>query len=105
MMLGRLTSAYEFCEVLLELFRMKSIKHFGKEIETFTFYLTAKHLVEDVMHHGSLIGHSMFSLEFSGSLGFFNKTLHGNINLSEQYVKSNYDKKIFLIVMNNKINF
>jgi hypothetical protein len=82
---------------------MTSIKHFGKEIETFTFHLTTKHLVEDVMHHGSLIGHSMFSLE--GSLGFFNKTLHGNINLSEQYVKSNYVKKIFLIVMNNKINF
>jgi hypothetical protein len=81
------TSVLEFSEVLLELFRMTSLKRFGPEIESFTFHLTVKHLVENVRYHGSLISHSMFSLE--GSLGFFNSTLNGNVNLSEQYVNSN----------------
>ncbi len=39
-----------------------------------------------VKKHGSLIGHSMFSLE--GTLGIYNKTLNGTVNLSEQYIKS-----------------
>jgi hypothetical protein len=84
------TSVLEFSEVLLELFRMTSLQRFGREIESFTFHLTVKHLVNNVKLHGSLIGHSMFSLE--GSLGFFNSTLNGNVNLSEQYVKSNISK-------------
>ena len=63
----------------------------SQEFESFTFHLTTKHLLDDVKKHGSLIGHSMFSLE--GSLGFFNSTLHGNDNLSEQYIKSDFYKK------------
>ena len=87
------TSNLEFADVLLELFRMTSIRRCDKDIESFTFHLITKHLVDDVKKHGSLIGHSMFSLE--GSLGFFNSTLHGNVNLSEQYIKSNFKKLFF----------
>lgn len=80
------TAAIEFCEYLLNEFQTTSLDLFGEGFQSITFHFVNKHLIEDVKKHGSLIGHSMFSLE--GTLGIYNKTLNGTVNLSEQYIKS-----------------
>ena len=50
-----------------------------------TFYLITKHLIDDFILHGSLISHSMFSLE--SLLGFLSKLVNGPRGLSKQYAK------------------
>ena len=60
----------------------------GDTCLTFTFHCVVKHLVDDVIKHGSLCGHSMFSLE--NSLGFFKKTLNGTRGFSNQFIKSKH---------------
>ena len=51
--------------------------------------------MDDVIRHGSLLSHSMFSLE--SALGFLSKSVHGTGGFSKQYAKSNkkYSLKIF----------
>ena len=58
----------------------------GNECLTYTFHTVVKHLVDDVLMHGSLISHSMFSVE--GAFGTLKKTLHGTIGFSTQFIDS-----------------
>ena len=50
-----------------------------------TIHLITKHLIDDFILHGSLISHSMFSLE--SLLGFLSKLVNGPRGLSKQYAK------------------
>lgn len=74
-------------EKLLAIFSHSFIKFYGSRNLTFTFHCLSKHLVQDVEKHGSLIGHSMFSLE--GYLGYYRKSLNGTRGLDSQFIKSN----------------
>lgn len=71
---------------LLLYFSSNFFKLFGDDLQTFTFHCLIKHLVIDAERHGSLAGHSMFSLE--GSLGYFNRALNGTRGLPNQFIKS-----------------
>jgi len=76
---------FDYCEALLKFFSKSSLKIFGEDkIHTFTFHLLTQRLIDDVKEHGSLIGVSLFSLESTN--GYFNNTLNGTVNLSEQYI-------------------
>jgi hypothetical protein len=80
------TGIFDYCESLLKLFSKSSLRVFGEEFQTFTFHLLTKHLIDDVKKHGSLLGHSLFSLE--STAGYYKNTLNGTVNLSEQYIQS-----------------
>lgn len=62
------------------------IEYYGKDNLTFTFHCVSKHLIQDVKQHGSLLGHSMFSVE--SSLGYFKASLNGTRGFDSQYLKS-----------------
>jgi len=70
---------------LLHCWSRNYIELFGENHLTFTFHLVSKHLVDDVIHHGLLTSHSMFSLE--STLGFLSKAAHGTRGFSQQYSK------------------
>ena len=53
--------------------------------QTYNFHIVSQHLIQDVLNHGSLIGHSAFSLE--GILGLILHDIHGTTGLKEQYIK------------------
>jgi hypothetical protein len=92
------TGIFDYCEALLKFFLKSSLKIFGDDkIQTFTFHLLTKHLIDDVKKHGSLIGHSLFSLE--SAAGYFKNTLNGTVNLSEQYIQSKESLKLFLYLI------
>ena len=61
---------------------------YGEKNLSFTFHMATKHLVDDVVHHGSLISHSIFSLE--STLEFLSRAIYGTRGFSNQYVKGNY---------------
>ena len=95
------TGIFDYCETLLKFFTESSILIFGEDqAQTFTFHLLTKHLINDVKKHGSLLGHSLFSLE--STAGYFKNTLNGTVNLSEQYIQSKKSLKFLLI--NFKLN-
>lgn len=73
---------------LLSIFVSDYVTLYGKESQSFTFHLISKHMIEDVKKHGSLIGHSMFSIE--STMGFLKAKLHGTRGLTEKYLKSMY---------------
>lgn len=73
-------------EKLLSIFSKWYIKYYGDENLTYTFHCISKHLIEDVKRHGSLCGHSMFSVE--SCLGYYRKSLNGTRGLDSQFMKS-----------------
>ena len=70
----------------MEAFKVNHLHYHGHDKQTFTFHCLTKHLIEDTKKHGSLKGHSLFSLE--SCLGTFNKTLNGTTNLPFEYIRS-----------------
>ena len=58
----------------------------GDTCLTFTFHCVAHHLADDVARHGSLVGHSMFSIE--GTFGHFARSLNGTRGFSKQFLTS-----------------
>ena len=95
------TGIFDYCETLLKFFTESSILIFGEDqVQTFTFHLLTKHLINDVKKHGSLLGHSLFSLE--STAGYFKNTLNGTVNLSEQYIQSK--KSVRFLLINFKLN-
>ena len=92
------TGIFDYCEALLKFFLKSSLKIFGEDkIHTFTFHLLTQRLIDDVKKHGSLIDDSLFSLE--STAGYFNNTLNGTVNLSEQYIQSKESLKLFLCLI------
>ena len=82
-------------KILIEAFGKSFIKYYGDQNLTFTFHVFMKHLIRDVLLHGSLSFHSMFSVE--SSLGYFRRKINGTRGLNTQYLISNlscYKKKI-----------
>lgn len=71
---------------LLKVFSKWYIKYYGQNNLTYTLHCLTKHLVDDVKLHGSLIGHSMFSVE--SCLGFYRNSLNGTRGLDSQFLKS-----------------
>ena len=80
-------------EYLIYLFRSSFTTLYGQGNQSYTLHCITRQLVKDAKKHGSLVGHSLFSLE--GCLGLFNKTLNGTVNLSHAYIKSQFFKHIF----------
>ena len=80
------TSNIEQARILLSCFSSSYITLYGEKHLSFTFHCLSKHLVDDVLHHGSLSSHSMFSLE--STLGFLSRAVHGTRGFSNQYSKS-----------------
>ena len=78
----------EHARGLLHCWPRTYIELYGEKHLTFTFHLVSKHLVDDVIHHGSLTSHSMFS--FESTLGFISKAVHGTRGFSQQYAKGLY---------------
>ena len=58
----------------------------GNSRLTYTFHSVAHHLVDDVIKHGSLVGHSMFSIE--GTFGLLIRSLNGTRGLTKQMIES-----------------
>ena len=83
-------------KVLIETFGKCFIKYYGDQNLTFTFHLVTKHLINDVLLHGSLSFHSMFSAE--SSLGYFRRKINGTRGLDTQYLISTFKriKSIFI---------
>jgi hypothetical protein len=75
----------EHARGLLHCWSRTYIELYGEKHLSFTFHLISKHLVDDVINHGSLISHSMFSLE--SVLGYLGKAIHGTRGFSKQYAK------------------
>ena len=71
---------------LLDCFSSTYVTLYGKTSCTFTFHVLSKHLINNVIQHGSLCTHSMFSLE--GNLGYIEKSLSGTRGFSKQYINS-----------------
>ena len=61
------------------------MKLFGSFNCTLTFHLLTKHLIEDVRKHGSLVGHSAYSLE--GTQGLLVQSLNGTVGFSHQMIR------------------
>jgi hypothetical protein len=75
----------EKARALLNFFSSKSSSEFGRDILTFTFHHLVKHLIDDCIDHGSMRGHSMFSVEsIFGTLG---KKLNGTRGFSNQFIR------------------
>ena len=82
-------------EYLIDLFRSSFTTLYGQENQSYTFHCITRHLVKDAKKHGSLVSHSLFSLE--GCIGLFNITLNGTVNLSHAYIKSQFLKHLFYL--------
>ena len=78
----------EHAKGLLHCWSSTYISLYGEKHLTLTFHLISKHLIDDVILHGSLSSHSMFSLE--SLLGFLSKSVHGTRGFSQQYSKSKF---------------
>ena len=78
----------EIAKKLLDIFSKSFIALYGAFHATLTFHHITTHLVDDVISHGSSIGHSLYSLE--GSLGYVTKSLSGTRGYSSQFIKSIY---------------
>ncbi len=79
-------NSIEHAQQLIEYFSSTYHKLFGKAVKTYTYHCVSKHLVDDCVKHGSLMNHTMFSLE--SVLGHFESSLNENKGLHSQFVKS-----------------
>ena len=71
----------------------------GKPVyQSYTLHAIAKHLLDDVILHGSLSQHSMFSSE--GALGIFKKSIKGKRGVGTQFIKGCKNFNFFLIQIN-----
>ncbi len=74
--------------MLLNIWSNSYIQLYGAFHATLTYHLVRSHLVDDVINHGSLIGHQAYSLE--GVLGQVTNALSGTRGFSNQFIKSKY---------------
>ena len=82
----RAKSEIPSAKLLLDFFSESYVRLYGLSSSIFTFHIISKHLIEDVVRHGSLSSHSMFSLE--GCLGYFRSSLNGTRGFSNQFIRS-----------------
>ena len=70
----------------------------GNTCLTYTFHCVSHHIADDVERHGSLVGHSMFSIE--GTFGHFIRSLNGTRGFSNQILTSNLQIKNYQLNIN-----
>ena len=88
-MLHRVENEQDICNArqLIDCFANSFCRLYdGSNRLTFTFHCIAHHLVDDVVRHGSLVGHSMFSIE--GAFGVLIRSLNGTRGLTKQIIES-----------------
>jgi hypothetical protein len=79
----------EVAEKLLRIFEISYVKLYGAFNCTLTYHLLTKHLISDVRKHGSLVGHSAYSLE--GTQGLLLKALSGTRSFSNQMIRCTFN--------------
>lgn len=75
-----------FAEKLLDWFSWSFNILYGEMYNTLTIHQLTNHLVNDVKLHGSLIGHSLYSME--GVMGYCKNRLNGTRGFENQFVNS-----------------